>query len=331
MGPNQGIAHQLIADHGYALPGTVLLCSDSHTCSAGVFNCVARGVGAPDVVYAAIKGETWFRVGETIRYELEGSLAPAVTMKDAFFQIASRYGEHATMNVELGGPGMADLGIGARKTLTTMAAELSAEFATFEPDDVMLEWVRARNPAPFEAVLSGQGCALQGGAQARTCQYLSPWSPFRTASSDNSRPVADAAGTAIDQAFVGSCANGTLEDLALVAQVLEGRQVSPKVRFLVTPASQNVYREALRTGIIAKLVRCRRTGNALDVRRLRRRAYGRRGAERNVHHRNDAQFQGAHGRPYGAHLHGLSGDCRSIGDHGCHYRPARVPKLRSER
>src|SRR4051812_43829941 len=125
VGPQQGIAHQLISDHGYALPGTVLLCSDSHTCSAGVFNCVARGVGTPDVVYAAIKGETWFRVGETIRYELHGKLAPAVTMKDAFLDLAGRYGEHATLNVEFGGPGMAHLGIDARKTLTTMSAELS--------------------------------------------------------------------------------------------------------------------------------------------------------------------------------------------------------------
>ncbi|MDP1671974.1 MAG: aconitase family protein, partial [Burkholderiales bacterium] len=70
VGHNQGISHQLVADYGYALPGSVLLCSDSHTCSAGVFNCLARGVGGPDIIYAAIKGQTWFRCGETVRYEL---------------------------------------------------------------------------------------------------------------------------------------------------------------------------------------------------------------------------------------------------------------------
>ena len=75
IGYDQGISHQLVADHGYALPGTLLVCSDSHTCSAGVFNCLARGVGVPDVVYSATKGETWFIVGETIRYELEGKLS----------------------------------------------------------------------------------------------------------------------------------------------------------------------------------------------------------------------------------------------------------------
>src|SRR5688572_1271394 len=152
VGYDQGISHQLVADLGYGIPGTVLVCSDSHTCSAGVFNCLARGVGGPDVFYAAIKGETWFRCGETVRYQLTGKLAKAVTTKDAFLQIAGKHGAHATMNVEYGGPGIASLSINARKTLTTMSAELSAEFATFEPDEVMLSWVRSRNPGAFEPV-----------------------------------------------------------------------------------------------------------------------------------------------------------------------------------
>jgi len=253
VGYMQGISHQLVADHGYALPGTVLLCSDSHTCSAGVFNCVARGVGAPDMMLAATRGETWFRVGETVRYELEGTLPKAVTMKDAFLQIAGQYGDHATMNVEYGGSGIANLSINARKTLTTMSAELSAEFATFEPDEVMLQWVRGRNPASFEAVYPDEDARY---AAVRTVDLsgLEPLVAFPDTVVENSRPVAAAAGTPIDQAFVGSCANGTLDDLELVAKVLEGRRVSSQVRFIVTPASQNVYREAMRRGIINTLV-----------------------------------------------------------------------------
>jgi 3-isopropylmalate/(R)-2-methylmalate dehydratase large subunit len=253
VGYRQGISHQLVADHGYALPGTVLLCSDSHTCSAGVFNCIARGVGGPDVVFAAIKGETWFRVGETVRYELEGKFAPAVTMKDAFLHIAGRYGDHATLNVEYGGAGIAGLSINARKTLTTMSAELSAEFATFEPDAVMLEWVRARNPEPFEPVYPDPD-AKYAAVRKVNLFALEPLVAFPDSVIENSRPVADAAGTRIDQAFVGSCANGTLDDLSLVAKVLEGKQVSPTVRFIVTPGSQSIYREAARLGIVSKLV-----------------------------------------------------------------------------
>jgi 3-isopropylmalate/(R)-2-methylmalate dehydratase large subunit len=253
VGYSQGIAHQLVADHGYALPGSVLLCSDSHTCSGGVFNCIARGVGQPDIVYAACKNETWFRVGETVSYDLVGRLPRAVTAKDAFLQIAGEYGDHATMNVEFGGAGMQGLSINARKTLTTMAAELSAEFATFEPDDVMLEWVRARNPAPFEPVFPDAD-ANYAAVRKINLGALEPLVAYPDSVINNSRPVGDAAGTRIDQAFIGSCANGTLDDLTLAAAVLDGRRVSSKVRLIVTPASQMVYREALKQGVIATLI-----------------------------------------------------------------------------
>lgn len=252
VGRTQGIAHQLVADHGYALPGTVLLCGDSHTCSAGVFNCIARGVGTPDVIYAAVTGEAWFKMGETVRYDFEGRLPDAVTMKDAFLQIAGQYGDHATMNVEYGGPGIAGLSMSARKTITTMSAELSAEFATFEPDDVMMEWVRVRNPAPFEAVYPDRD-AVYAAVRRVDLSQLQPLVAFPDTVIENSRPVADAAGTPIHQAFIGSCANGTLDDLTLAARVLDRKQVSPKVRLIVAPGSQNVYRDAARLGIISKL------------------------------------------------------------------------------
>jgi len=252
VGYDQGISHQLVADHGYALPGTLLVCSDSHTCSAGVFNCLARGVGEPDVVYSAIKGETWFRVGETIRYELEGKLSPAVTTKDAFLQIAGTHGDHATQNIEWGGPGVAGLSIAARKTLTTMSAELSAEFSTFEADALMTEWLRARNPRPLETVAPDKD-AQYAAVRRVHLSALQPLVAFPDTVVENSRPVADAAGIRIDQAFIGSCANGTMDDLRLAAQVLAGRRVAPNVRLIVTPGSQAVYREAAREGIIATL------------------------------------------------------------------------------
>jgi len=157
------------------------------------------------------------------------------------------------MNVEFGGAGMKSLSINARKTLTTMAAELSAEFATFEPDDVMLEWVRARNPAPFEAVYADADARY---AAVRTVDLgaLTPLVAYPDSVVNNSRPVGDAAGTRIDQAFIGSCANGTLDDLELAASILDGRRVSRGVRLIITPASQLVYREALKSGVIAKLI-----------------------------------------------------------------------------
>jgi 3-isopropylmalate/(R)-2-methylmalate dehydratase large subunit len=252
VGYDQGISHQLVADLGYGIPGTVLVCSDSHTCSAGVFNCLARGVGGPDVFYSAIKGQTWFRCGETVRYELTGRLPKAVTTKDAFLQIAGKHGAHATMNVEYGGAGIAGLSINARKTLTTMSAELSAEFATFEPDDVLNEWVRARSSRAFELVYPDADARYLAVREV-DLGALEPLVAYPDTVVQNSRPVKEAAGTKIHQAYIGSCANGTLDDLELAAQVVAGRRVAPGVRFIVTPASQRVYREALKSGAIERL------------------------------------------------------------------------------
>src|SRR5215475_4092730 len=149
VGPEQGISHAVVADRAYALPGTVLVCSDSHTCASGAFNCAARGIGAPDLLAAVTTGKTWYRIGETIRYELNGDLQPGVSAKDLFLHLAGTWGHHTNQNVEFGGPGVPGLSIAARRTVAAMGAELSAEFATFECDDRLTEDVAARNPAPF--------------------------------------------------------------------------------------------------------------------------------------------------------------------------------------
>jgi 3-isopropylmalate/(R)-2-methylmalate dehydratase large subunit len=252
VGGTQGISHQVVADEGYALPGTVLVCSDSHTCSGGAFNCVARGVGGPDVIYAAVKGETWFRVGTTVRYELAGSLREGVTTKDVFLYIAGTYGEHATQNVEFGGPALPGLGMNARKTLSTMGAELSAEFATFEADAVLDEYMRGCGVSDYQPVHPDRD-ADYFNVRRVDLDRMEPLVALPDSVLNNSRPVAEVAGTPVHQAFIGSCANGTLDDLALAAKVLIGRKVSTETRLIVTPASQHVYRQALRAGVIEVL------------------------------------------------------------------------------
>ncbi|MFP6771038.1 MAG: aconitase/3-isopropylmalate dehydratase large subunit family protein [Alphaproteobacteria bacterium] len=253
IGFNQGISHALVADHGYGLPGTVLLCSDSHTCSAGVFNLAARGVGAPDMTYAVTKGETWFRVGETIRYELRGALRPGVSAKDVFLHLANTHGDHATMNVEYGGPGLAGLSMNARRTISTMSAELSVEFATFEPDQIMIDHVKARNDTPFEPVWPDTN-ADYAHKRVIDLDLIEPLVALPDAVLNNARAVGEVAGTNIDQAFIGSCANGTLDDLAVAARVLAGRQVADGTRLVVTPATQSIYRAAMAKGFIQIIV-----------------------------------------------------------------------------
>jgi 3-isopropylmalate/(R)-2-methylmalate dehydratase large subunit len=253
VGPDQGISHAVVADRGYALPGTVLVCGDSHTCASGAFNCAARGIGAPDLLAAVTTGKSWFRVGETVRYELSGALRPNVYAKDLFLHIAGSWGHHTNQNVEFGGPALAGLGIDARRTVATMGAELSAEFATFEADARLIDYIRERNPAPF-APIAPDPDAEYADRRDIDLARIEPLVALPDAVIRNSVPVGEVAGEPIQQAFIGSCANGTLDDLAEAARVVAGRQVAPGVRFLVTPGTQSVYRAALRAGYIAALI-----------------------------------------------------------------------------
>ncbi|MFH1604133.1 MAG: aconitase/3-isopropylmalate dehydratase large subunit family protein [Pseudomonadota bacterium] len=252
VGGSQGICHQVVAEQAYVLPGGVLVCSDSHTCSAGVLNCVARGVGGPDVIYAAVKGETWFRVGATVRYEMSGSLRDGVTTKDVFLHLAGIYGDHATQNIEFGGPALARMSISARKTLATMGAELSCEFATFEFDDVLAQYLQEHGKTDFEPV-HPDADANYLAVRSVDLDQIESLVALPDSVLNNSRPIAAVVGTRVDQAFIGSCANGTLDDLTLAARVVAGRKVSAKTRLIVTPGSQEVYRQALKAGVIATL------------------------------------------------------------------------------
>jgi 3-isopropylmalate/(R)-2-methylmalate dehydratase large subunit len=170
-------------------------------------------------------------------------------MKDVFLHIAGTFGHHVNQNLEFGGPGIAGLSINARRTLTTMAAELSAEFATFEADQVLIDYMRARNPAPFTPVFPDPDARY---VDHRTIDLdaIEPLVGLPDAVIENSAPVHQVAGTRIDQAFVGSCANGTLDDLAAVAAVVAGKRVAPGVRFIVTPGSQAIWRQALSAGYL---------------------------------------------------------------------------------
>ena len=205
------------------------------------------------MIYAVTKGETWFRVGETVRFELDGALPGNVFMKDVFLHLADTYGDHAGTNVEFGGPALASLNINARRTMATMGAELSAEFVTFEADDVLADYVRARNPAPFEPQ-NPDADATYKAVHRISLDRMEPLVALPDGVLNNARPVGETAGTAIDQAFVGSCANGTIDDIAVVAGVMAGQTVAPGVRFIVTPGSQSIYREALGLGYVETLV-----------------------------------------------------------------------------
>ena len=251
---DHGICHQVIAEQGLARPGELLICPDSHTCAAGAFNCAARGCGPIDTLQAIVRGTTWFLLGETIRYEFDGSLPELVTGKDLFFHIAQEYGGHSAKNVEFGGPGLGGLPLSERRVVTTMCAEISAEFAIFEHDHVLDEYLAGRTTADYTPVAPDVDASYED-VRSIDLGSLEPYLIFPDFVPNNGAPLSGLTESIkIDQAFIGSCANGKLEDLQLAAQVLQGHKVASGVRLIVTPASQAVYAQAVKDGTVEILV-----------------------------------------------------------------------------
>jgi 3-isopropylmalate/(R)-2-methylmalate dehydratase large subunit len=244
-----GICHQVIAENGLARPGEVLACTDSHTCAAGAYNTAARGLGPAEVYSIMCTGTTWFQVAPTIRYELGGVKPPEVSGKDIFLHIANEYGDAANVNLEYGGAGLGGIPMHDRRTIATQGAEVSADFSTFEPDDVLRTYLdtcgvtgyRAAEPDPDATYADVRDVELSA---------LEPYVARPGTVSRNGLPVSRLGQQKVDQAFIGSCANGQLEDLEIAANVLRGKTVATGVRLLVTPASQAVYREAMRRGYL---------------------------------------------------------------------------------
>lgn len=250
----QGISHQLVLEHALTLPGQVMACADSHTCASGVLNCAARGLGHLEILQIVCTGQTWYRVPETVLVEFVGEKPPGISGKDVFLAMAAEVGSVEGRSIEFAAGGLAALSIDERSTIATMCAELSAEFAVFPSDDVLLDYLAGRTTEPFTPVAADAG-ATYAARHVIDLSAVTPRVATPGAVPGNTVPIDELPEpVAIDQAFIGSCANGKLSDLADAARVLAGRRVHDGVRLLVTPASQAVYLDAVKQGYVATLV-----------------------------------------------------------------------------
>ncbi len=249
-----GICHQVIAENALARPGQVLTCTDSHTCAGGAYNIAARGMGPAEVLAILCTGRTWYTVGPTIRYELTGELGRHVGGKDVFLHIAGRWGDHTNHNMEFGGAGVASLPMNERRTIATQAAEVSADFATFGVDERCAAFL-AEHGAPADEWTAADPDPDAEYAEVRTVDLssLPPYVARPGKVSDNAVPIGEIERRGLDQCFIGSCANGQLDDLRVAAEILDGQQVAHGVRLIVTPASQAVYRDAVKLGYVERI------------------------------------------------------------------------------
>jgi len=250
---NAGICHQVLPEQGFALPGKVIVGSDSHTPSYGALGAFATGIGRTETACTWATDEIWLRVPETMRIDLSGLFRAGVFAKDLSLKLIGDHGaEMANYKaVEFAGSAAGDFSVGARLTLANMSAEMGAKNGYFAPDAKTLKWLEGRARGPF-VVASSDPDARFESVLAYDLGALEPQvaCPHTV---DNVKPITAVAGKPVDQVLIGTCTNGRLEDLEAAAAIFKGRKVHPSVRCLVIPASWEVYREALKSGALAVL------------------------------------------------------------------------------
>ena len=245
-----GIEHALLPDAGLIAPGEVIIGADSHTCTYGALNALATGVGQSDVGAAMASGTTWFKVPSAIKVELKGKLPKYVKGKDIILTLIGMIGVDGAryQSLEFCGEGISELEMSDRFTICNMAIEAGAKNGIFPVDEKTLAFLKGRVTREFAAV-TADADAVYDREITIELDKLVPVVAYPHLP-ENVHPVSESTGIVIDQAVIGSCTNGRLEDLAQAAEVLKGKKVHPHVRCIIIPATQEIYQQAMKLGYI---------------------------------------------------------------------------------
>ena len=248
-----GICHQVMPEKGHVVPGTVIVGADSHTCTYGAFGAFATGIGSTEAAAVFATGKIWLKVPPAIKVNVKGKFQKYVTPKDLILSIIGKMSVDGAIykSAEFTGPTIKSMSMAGRMTICNMAVEMGAKNGIVEPDETTRKFLEGRvnkQLPPFEALKSDADASYE-----RTMEFnvtgLEPQVACPS-SVDNVKPVSEVGNVPVEQAFIGSCTNGRIEDLRLAAQILKGKKVKDNVRTLVIPASQEVYRQALSEGLL---------------------------------------------------------------------------------
>lgn len=250
-----GIEHILLPEEGLVAPGDVVIGADSHSCTYGALGCFSTGVGSTDLAGVLATGEIWLRVPESLKIVYSGRPGTWIVGKDMILKVISEIGDDGAlyMAMEHTGDTIATLSMESRLTLTNMAIEAGAKSGIVPPDDLTIEYVRHRQEVhgrqrEFPVMVSDPDATY-----ARTIHIdVAALEPMVAQPSLPSRavPVSEVEGQEVDQVFIGSCTNARMEDLRTAAGIISGHKVHPNVRLIVIPATQDLYQQALREGLI---------------------------------------------------------------------------------
>ncbi len=261
-----GIEHVLLPEQGLVLPGDVVVGADSHTCTYGALGAFATGMGSTDIAVAMATGKIWMKVPETVKFVYHGQLPKWVGGKDLILHTIGTIGVDGAryQAMEFSGEAVDNLSMAGRFTMSNMAIEAGGKAGLFAFDERTQAYVEPRARRPYTVYESDpppssppESGGKEGGRYAQVIEMdvseLEPQVAFPHLPS-NARPLSQVGEVPIDQAVIGSCTNGRLEDLQVAAQVLRGQEVHPYVRCIVIPGTQAVYLEALRQGLVEAFV-----------------------------------------------------------------------------
>lgn len=249
-----GIEHVLLPEQGLVLPGDLVIGADSHTCTYGALGAFATGMGSTDIAAAMAMGEIWMKVPPTIKFVYRGSLKPWVGGKDLILHTIGDIGVDGALYaaMEFTGEAVSDLSMDGRFTMANMAIEAGAKAGLFEVDDKTIEYVSRRASRPYTIYRSDKDAHYEKVIEY-DCSQIEPLVACPHLPS-NVKPARELSGVSIDQSVIGSCTNGRLEDLRIAARILKSQQVHPYVRCIVIPGTQEVYRQALREGLVETFI-----------------------------------------------------------------------------
>src|SRR3990170_4548523 len=248
-----GICHQVMPEKGHVIPGTLIVGADSHTCTYGALGAFATGIGSTEAAAVFATGKIWLRVPEAIKINVQGRFPKYVTPKDLILTIIGKVGAGGATykSIEFAGSTIREMSMAGRMSLCNMTVEMGAKNGIIEPDEITRKFLEGRTAKPlasFENLKSDTDAVyekvMEFDVTSLESQVACP------SSVDNVKPASELSGVPVEQAFIGSCTNGRIEDLRLAANILKGKRVKSDVRALVIPASQEVYLQAVKEGLI---------------------------------------------------------------------------------
>lgn len=249
-----GIEHIFLPEQGFVAPGELIIGADSHSCTAGGIGAFATGVGSTDLAAAMATGQIWLKVPGSLKFVYKGTVPPWTSAKDLILYTIGDIGtDGATyMSMEFSGSAISELPLSGRLTMCNMAVEAGAKNGIVAPDDITIEYIKHRVGRPYKVYRSDPDARYTEIREYRV-EQIEPQVALPSLPS-NVKPVSQIAGVRIDQAVIGSCTNGHLEDLKVASDVLRGRKVHPEVRCIVFPATPEIYLQALREGIVETFI-----------------------------------------------------------------------------